>query len=556
MRPRCDARSSARCTTNASGRAIPARALSKTYDIAVVGCGFTGTSALFQLVDRFPNCTITVFEASGDFGPGYAYRTDECPDYLLNNTAATMCLTPASRRAFADWLASHSDEPGDAIDTSHPPRRLFGQFLKETLSAVQLTAAVKGIPIRLIPEEVTDASFCKDGQVKLRWTGDAATFDYVILATGHNPLLNNIPRPGPTAKARYLHSQVMNPALDDLAIDANVHVLGSSLSAYDVVNRLFSPATGCSFERNDNGDLLFCAGPNRRHVTLCSRSGRLKATQSNHPASIQRRHFTKDALKGSTTAGGLALRDIKQLVDDEAKAHGAEPDWAQLSNPYADCVGVEAVTQRAAEHLSTAIAASNQEGPANFLVDLCMDAGQDIWDSFARGCLTVGAETDFRKSMESAVLAYAAPCPVLTAEKLIALINAGRLTLIKGVSEVRLAEDSDSYHIVHEFGEERARVLINATGAMLRDLDTDGQSDLTKRMRSQGLLQPHARNGKPLTGAEVDMETFRLPNAPSIYLANMLLWGPGIFTSSAALMANVVERIVDDLLRRTGEHSR
>jgi hypothetical protein len=31
---------------------------------------------------------ITIFEASGEFGPGYAYRPSECRDYLINNTTS------------------------------------------------------------------------------------------------------------------------------------------------------------------------------------------------------------------------------------------------------------------------------------------------------------------------------------------------------------------------------------------------------------------------------------------------------------------------------------
>ena len=38
--------------------------------VAIVGCDFAGTTALLHLVDRHPVREITVFEASGCFGPG------------------------------------------------------------------------------------------------------------------------------------------------------------------------------------------------------------------------------------------------------------------------------------------------------------------------------------------------------------------------------------------------------------------------------------------------------------------------------------------------------
>ncbi|WP_444931010.1 FAD/NAD(P)-binding protein [Microbulbifer sp. SSSA002] len=52
--------------------------------IAIVGYGFTGTSAFYPLVDQYPVEEITIFESTGDFVPGYPYRTDECRE---NNTS-------------------------------------------------------------------------------------------------------------------------------------------------------------------------------------------------------------------------------------------------------------------------------------------------------------------------------------------------------------------------------------------------------------------------------------------------------------------------------------
>jgi hypothetical protein len=40
------------------------------------------------------------------------------------------------------------------------------------------------------------------------------------------------------------------------------------------------------------------------------------------------------------------------------------------------------------------------------------------------------------------------------------------------------------------------------------------------------------------------MKTFRAIGSRHIYMANMLLWGPGFFTSSVFLMASIVERLL------------
>lgn len=38
--------------------------------IAIMGCGFTGISAFYQLVDQYPVREITIFESTDVFGPG------------------------------------------------------------------------------------------------------------------------------------------------------------------------------------------------------------------------------------------------------------------------------------------------------------------------------------------------------------------------------------------------------------------------------------------------------------------------------------------------------
>src|SRR5579859_2747243 len=104
-------------------------AVSAIRHVALVGCGFTGTSAFFQLVDGYPVREITIFEKSGRFGPGYPYRPDECRDYLVNNTTDTMCLIPSNRRAFVEWLKMRGGSTVRLDEQGHVSRALFGDFL-------------------------------------------------------------------------------------------------------------------------------------------------------------------------------------------------------------------------------------------------------------------------------------------------------------------------------------------------------------------------------------------------------------------------------------------
>ena len=517
--------------------------------IAIVGCGFTGTSLFHQLVDRYPLQKLTIFEATGDFGPGYAYRTTECPDYLINNTTDTMCLTPASRRAFLDWLEEQplGDEPIEP--TGHLPRTLYGRFLQASFEATQTAAANKGIETVPVAREVTGLSPLDDGRIRLHWCDGETTADAVVLTTGRCPDYDRYPGPPANAEARYFSTQVMTPELDSVPADGTVHVLGASLSAYDVINRLFSEETGCRFARDTTGKLTFDPGENERRVVLCSRSGRLKAMQSRHPRPLSRTLLTEQHLRDSRAANELTLQDLRELIDDEAANHGVSIDWKTILEPYAGCGSVAAVTHRAAELLYESIRGATTVPAENFLVDLFADAQIELWDAFAARLLSHEDEQRYRQAVETAALAYAAPCPVPTGERLLALMEAGRLSIVKGVRGVTQRSDASGYDIEHDFGKEAASILIDATGSTHRDVRHPKQSPLVRGLVEQGALRGYERGGA-MPGADVDMQSFGLPGLANVYLANMFLWGPGLMTSSAFIMATVAERIVDGLLER------
>lgn len=512
--------------------------------VVIVGCGFAGTSALWQLVDRHPVRRITVFEASGVFGPGYPYRLDDCADYLINNTTDTMCLVPGHRRAFLDWLASQqrADDP-----RGHLPRRDYGRFLADTVRAAQTSAAIKGIQVELIAAEVTALQEPAQGGVRVLWHGGDVAADAAILTTGRCPDRQAAPSPPPGATAIYVPAHIGGDALDALPLDATCHVLGASLSAYDIVNRLFAPRTGCSFVRDATGTLQYVPGPNVRQVVLCSRSGRLKKMHSRTPRPIRRTRLVAPVLADMARQGGLTLDAIRTLIDEEAAAHGCAVDWPQVLAPYAGCASAEAVNRRAGDLLAADLAAARSGDGANFLADLADDAQALLWQVFAQGWLRPDQQRLYRSQVESALLGYAATCPIPTAERLLALHRAGRLVVRTGVHDVALRPDGSAYTIGHRFGVEQARVLVNATGAVDRRVTSPHQGALLASLRAQGLAQPYLLDGEASDGVAVDLRTFRLAGSRCTYAANMLLWGPAFFTSSAFTMASVVEQLLAGL---------
>ena len=66
-------------------------------------------------------------------------------------------------------------------------------------------------------------------------------------------------------------------------------------------------------------------------------------------------------------------------------------------------------------------------------------------------------------------------------------------------------------------------------------------------MRAKDLLGAYTKEGVEMSGAAVDMRTFRAQGARNIYIANQFLWGPGFFVSSAMVMAGVVSRALKSI---------
>ncbi len=512
--------------------------------IALIGCGFAGTSALFQLVDRYPVKRITVFEASGVFGPGYPYNPDECPDYLINNTTDTMCLVPENRQAFINWLRS-TGVAEDVDAKGHLPRALYGRFLEDVVRTARTVAAIKGIALDLIPAEATGLQETGEG-VEITWPDGVVRADVAILTTGRCPDLFRFGEAG----GGFFTNHVMEPDLDSIPADAAVAVLGTSLSAYDIVNRLFAPDTGCRFERGIDGTLAYSPGPNTRRVTLHSRNGRLKKMQSQKLMALSRRHFAIDAFRArAAEKGGLTLEDMAQMIRAEAAAHGASIDWDEAAAPYSDCTDAVALNAKAGAILTRDIAAARKGGAANFLVDMFAHAQLDIWDGFAERLLRAEEEQRYRRKYETAVLTYSAPCPVPTGERLLALHKAGALTVRAGAAGFR--REGKGFLLTHRFGEDRADVLIDASGGVNRRVEGPGQPALIRDMVAGGLMKGYFAAGEDASlGADIDMKTLRIVGTKNVYTASMLLWGPGFFTSSAYMMAALLDRILKGLYGR------
>ena len=121
-------------------------------------------------------------------------------------------------------------------------------------------------------------------------------------------------------------------------------------------------------------------------------------------------------------------------------------------------------------------------------------------------------------------------------------MEAGRLEIVHGVRKID--PSGTVVRIEHAFGTEQARYLVNATNSVDRDVTSSRQETLVRNLVRRGALRPYRLLGQPSAGIDVDMQTFQCTGAGNLYAANMFLWGPGFFTSSAVLMATVIQRLL------------
>jgi uncharacterized NAD(P)/FAD-binding protein YdhS len=196
--------------------------------VAVVGSGFSGVAVAWQLLGRLPTgSTITMINGSGRFARGLAYGTHSA-DHLLNVPAARMSLDPAQPGHFVDWLRQ-----GGRVVDGHEfvSRQRYGDYLQASLD--KRAAACPGVELRQWVALVVDCAPDPEGWQLNFADGSQAAFDAVILAIGH--LLPRHPHADLLGLPGYIADPWAGSALDDLAPEAPVALIGSGLTMLDVL---------------------------------------------------------------------------------------------------------------------------------------------------------------------------------------------------------------------------------------------------------------------------------------------------------------------------------
>ena len=214
--------------------------------IVIVGGGFSGSSTAVQLVRRSPAALdITVVEPRERIGGGLANSSDD-PDHRLNAQPRIHNIDPLDEGMFERWCEAHGALVADPAarlpnDTVFFRRAVFRQFVEATVA--EHAAWHTGSSIRHLRDRVIDVVPGENSMTVVTTGNTKLDCDLVVLAPGHTRA--RLPaefKPELDHHARVLVDPLAAPRLPALPSTERVLVLGSGLTAYDIVSSLI--ATG------------------------------------------------------------------------------------------------------------------------------------------------------------------------------------------------------------------------------------------------------------------------------------------------------------------------
>lgn len=495
-------------------------------DLVVIGAGFSGTSLLNKLIEEAPPASAiraTFIDGAKAPGAGHPYGEGNHASYLLNTPARAIWLDLSRQNEFLTWVM-HNPSALQAESTAlvglagaFLPRRTFGRFLEEAFAERRRRAATRGVTVDVI-QGAAAAIELGAPRVEVRLAdGRKVEGDEAVLTTGHwtSTELRSLARHplASTGEITVIERHIPGHEIDRLPLDAEVTVLGSALSALDVVQRLFAPETGARFIPGEGGMLTFVPGGNERRVTLCSRSGKLPKVKPEEFEWVAPRQFTRERIEDLGRRGELSAAALGTLLLAELSAHGVRPDVQALRSPYDGLTGAQ-ITERARSILEGDLAAARRGQNDDLSVlsqRLLLSAAKVVMDLVESEELSPADRLQVQQFFGTFVQPFASACPRPTAERVLALMRAGRLTVIAGAQAPAVDTDARAVRIAYavpggESGAHVTRHLIGAAGLGERRAEMIPDR-LIAGLVQQGALSPMIRDGLDLGGVDVDPET-------------------------------------------------
>jgi len=202
--------------------------------IAIVGAGFSGTAvaAMLSRITAQP-IEITLFDKTGIFGAGDAYRTPY-PWHILNVRARDMSVFEDQPTHFVDWVSARQSQYPEVssqqvIAEQFLPRYIYHHYLRDLLQQLRSN---KNVTLHLVSSEVIGAEHQAD-KIKLTTHEQQHCYaDKVVLALG-----NYLPMefPFPVSGVNTIANPWDYSALKHIPADADVMMVGMGLTMIDAV---------------------------------------------------------------------------------------------------------------------------------------------------------------------------------------------------------------------------------------------------------------------------------------------------------------------------------
>jgi len=298
----------------------------------------------------------------------------------------------------------------------------------------------------------------------------------VLIATGHwqkqsrDPCFFPSPWPALTLGQR-------------IPMGAKIGIIGTSLSAIETLLTLTSEDR---FVRSDSGDLVYQVPENTRTFCLFSRKGLLPKVRG-RTGSYRNRFFCPDSLEkmlaDKTRTGSWEA--VFALLDAELqRAYGRPFNWDDITHPPGT---PETVLARS---IMDALQGDTNTGDVLWQTVLSQGLGmvKQIYLS-----LTPPQRRLFEKQYASAFFTHAATQPIVNAEKLLAVIRAGIVRIIRLGSAYRLLKDDPQGRYVFVYKDPKGHAQTEACSYLV---DARGQdksiftdpSSLTQSMVARGIV--------------------------------------------------------------------
>lgn len=213
------------------------------HDVIIVGGGYTGAAAAIHLsrLAKRP-LSITVIEPRAQLGRGIAYDTVD-PTHRLNINPEIMILYLDDIDHFPRYVKATgvlADDPAAQVSDGmvYPRRAIFGDYMVDEVAAHQINNPSRSTIHHLRDRAVALAETAQG----LRLTtaeGRELAADRVLLCPSHGrPSLPAGLSPDLARDPRYVADPWDNDAIGRIAPDARLLVLGTGLTAGDVLSTL------------------------------------------------------------------------------------------------------------------------------------------------------------------------------------------------------------------------------------------------------------------------------------------------------------------------------